>query len=319
MWLPALPAVNLDLERSGPGLGADFLVRRISGNWLHKNGNSCDNSYYQQSWSVEERVLKVIDESELEMAPHEIAQKLHAKGSTVRVILRKLLERGLILQPYPGTYCNKITYGVRFVPLCVHNVALRSFVCQDLKHDEVTEFVGGVKLHVCFGSERRKISGFIACDGGMSHDACLFAVHRWFDLAEGRLGFALSDLELTSFEVNKDYYGVRAEGVQVITRQGLFDMIERIYQKEENLVRREWKVSKPTSLTAFEVAIQKGVREHDKVQAQFELKQQMVRMAEAQKFANERLLGLEKLSEAMFKRLLPDIEGEKGGGSEYVR
>jgi hypothetical protein len=61
---------------------------------------------------VEERVLKLIDESEIELAPYEIAKKTHAKRSSVRVILRKLLDRDLILQPYPGAYCNKITYGM---------------------------------------------------------------------------------------------------------------------------------------------------------------------------------------------------------------
>ena len=84
---------------------------------LSKAGNTCDNSYHPSSgFSVEERVLKLIDESEIELAPYEIAKKAHAKRSSVRVILRKLLDRGLILQPYPGAYCNKITYGMRFVP-----------------------------------------------------------------------------------------------------------------------------------------------------------------------------------------------------------
>jgi len=221
-------------------------------------GNRCDNSYYTSSgFSVEERVLKLIDESEIELAPFEIAVKIHAKRSTVRVILRKLLDRGLILQPYPGAYCNKITYGMRFVPLCIHNISLRSFVGDDILHWETSEVVGGVKIHVCFGSERRKVSGYIACDiGGMSHDACLLALNRWFDLAEKHLGRGLVDLELLTFEANKDYAGVRIDGVQCMTKRDLFGMVERLYQKESNLVRKEWKVSKSMSLNAFEAALQ---------------------------------------------------------------
>ena len=202
-----------------------------------KPSNTCDNSY--SPFSVEERELKAIDESQIELTPLEIARKVHAKRSTVRVIIRKLLDKGFVLQPYPGAYCNKITYGLRFVPLCVHNISLRSFVCEDVLHWETDEVVGGVKLHVCFGSERRKISGFVACDAGMSHDAYLFALHRWFDLAEKHLGRSLADLELLTFEANKDYYGVRVDGVQCVTKKGLFDMVERLYQKEENLVRKE--------------------------------------------------------------------------------
>lgn len=294
-----------------------------------REGNTCDNSYSSCSgFSVEERVLKVIDESELELFPHEIARKIHAKRSSVRVILRKLLDRGLILQPYPGAYCNKITYGMRFVPLCVHNISLRSFVCEDILHWELDEFVGGVKIHVCFGSERRKVSGYIACDvGGMSHDACLLALNRWFDLAEGHLGRALADLELLTFECNKDYYGVRIDGVQCVTKKDLYGMVERVYQKEENLVRREWKVSSPMSVNAFEAALKKGVAEHDRVQASFELKEEVKRVSEAVKFANSRLYELEKLNAAMFSALnkIVDFAGNKEeakrsgeGGSSYV-
>jgi hypothetical protein len=130
------------------------------------------------------------------------------------------------------------------VPLCVHNISLWSFVGEDILHWEVNEAVGGVKIHVCFGSERRKITGYIACDvGGMSHDACLLALNRWFDLVEKHLGRSLVDLELLTFERNKDYYGVRIDGVQCVTRNSLYGMVERVYQKEENLVRKEWKVS----------------------------------------------------------------------------
>ena len=296
-----------------------------SGKKSSKSGNTCDNSYSSRSgFSVEERVLRAIDESEIELAPFEIARKVHGKRSTVRVILRKLLDRGLFLQPYPGAYCNKITYGMRFVPLCVHNISIRSFVSGALRHWEVTEVVGGVKLHVCFGSERRKISGYIACDvGGMTHDACLLALNRWFDLAEGKLDRALADLELLTFECNKDYFGVRIDGVQCVTKKDLYGMIERVYQKEENLVRKEWKVSQPMSVNKFEEAIKKGVAEHDRVQAGFELKEEVRRVSEAVKFTNSRLCSIEKLNAAMFnalsKLLDPESSGDARGNAENQR
>ena len=254
--------------------------------------NTCDNSY--SGFSVEERILKLIDQSEIELTPCEIARLIHAKRSTVRVLLRKLLDKGLVLQPYPGSYCNKITYGMRFVPLLLHNISLRSFVCQDVVHWVVDEVVGEVKIHVCFGSERRKISGYVACDVGMSHDACLLALHRWFDLAEKHLGWELNDFELTTFEANKDYYGCRIDGgIKCVTKMGLYDMIERTYQKEENLVRHEWKVSQPTSVNALEALFRKGIEGHDAAQAGFVLNQDVKRVVEALKFTNSRILGIE--------------------------
>jgi hypothetical protein len=293
------------------------------------HSNTCDNSY--SSLSVEERILKEIDQAEIELKPIEIARAIHktskptsAQRSSVRVIVRKLLDRGLIVQPYPGTYCNKITHGMRFVPRMVHNIRLSSFVCQNLKHDEIKEVVGGVELMVVFGSERRKVSGWIKCDAGMSYDACMFALNRWFDVAEGKLGFALSDLKLSCFEVNKDYHGVRVEGVQCLTRSDLFGMIERFYQKENNVLRHEFKVTKPTSINEFESSLKNGVEGAEKAQQVFETKQELGRMKEAMKFNNSRMLDMQRLLEQLVKYSVESREEAKnvrplGGLGEYSR
>ncbi len=182
--------------------------------------------------------------------------------------------------------------------------------------------MGGVKIHVCFGSERRKISGYIACDvGGMSHDACMLAIHRWFDIAEGHLGFGLVDLELLTFEFNKDYHGVRIDGVQCITKTDLLGIIDRTYQKEEDVIRRERKFTKSMSVNKFEQEIRKGTFEIEKSQERYELQQEVKRNSEALKFTNSRLLQMEKMQEATFTVLvkinealtkLGDVEGDPG-------
>ena len=143
------------------------------------------NKISSRAFSVESRVFHIIDASEVELRPAEIARILHSdkkpkeitpgQYSTVRVVCKKLLDKGKVVQPYQGAYCNKITHTVRFVPLCVHNVTLLAKVCQNLKHWENDEFIGGVKIHVCFGKERKQVTGYIACDvGGMSHDCLSF-------------------------------------------------------------------------------------------------------------------------------------------------
>ena len=288
-------------------------------NSTNTSSNTSLNSLADKHWGVEARVFHVIDESEIELRPIEIARKIHAprkptraQCTTVRVVLRKLLTKGLILQPYVGSYCNKITYGLRFVPLCVHNISLRSFVCQDVKSWEKDEFVGGVKIHVCFGAERRKISGYIACDvGGMSHDACLLALNRWFDIVQDHLGWQLNDLQILTFECNKDYHGVRIDGVQCVTKTDLFGMVERVYQKEENLVRKERKTVRPVSVNKFEEAIAMGFAGSDKAQEHFELKEEVKRVSEALKFTNSRSLSMERLLEAIYKNKVADVEKVK--------
>jgi hypothetical protein len=273
----------------------------------------------RKNWSVENRVFHIIDASEIELRPAEIARKLHApkkptrgQYTTVRCSIRKLLDKGLILQPYVGAYCNKITHGVRFVPLAVHNISLRSFVCQDVKSWEKDEFVGGVKIHVCFGSERHKISGYIACDaGGMSHDACLLALNRWFDIVQDHLGFQLNDLQILTFECNKDYHGVRIDGVQCVTKTDLYGMVERVYQKEENLVRKEQKTVVAMSVNKFEEAISKGFNDSANSQANFEIKREVKGNSDALKFTNSRLLGMERLLEGLYKNRITEVDKTK--------
>lgn len=279
-------------------------------NSSNNHSNLSDNCYW--SLSIEERILKTIDESEIELKPIEIAKKIHANASSVRVILRKLLDKGMILQPYEGSYCNKITHGMRFVPRMVHNIRLSSNLCQNVKHDVVDERTGGVGVHVVFGEERRKVSGWIKCDAGMVYDSCMFALNRWFDIVEGKLGFAVNDLKLTCFEVNKDYHGVRVEGVQCLTRSGLFGMIERFYQKENNILRHEWKVTTPTSINEFDATLRSGLDNAQKSQASFETAERIARLAEAQKYTNSRLLNVERLLEALVKNVIAEKEG---GGS----
>jgi hypothetical protein len=281
-----------------------------SDNTSNTSSNTCLNSLADRCRGIEARAYHIIDASEVELKPCEIARKIHSprkptrgQYTTVRGVCVKLLQKDLVLQPYPGSYCNKITYRVRFVPLCVHNISLQSNVCQDIKHWEVDEFVGGVKLHVCFGSERRKISGYIACDvGGMSHDACLLALNRWFDLVEEKLGFALSDLVLTTFEMNKDYHGVRVDGVQCITKKDLFGMIDRTYQKEEALIRKERKVTKAMSINRFEEAIAKGFKDMESAQRSFELQREIKQLSDASKYTNSRLLENERLLQAIYQK-----------------
>ncbi len=297
-----------------------------SDNCTNKDSNTSYNSYLSKSWSVEARVFHIIDDSEIELRPAEIARKLHVpkqptrgQYTSVRIFCRKLLEKGMILQPYLGAYCNKITYGVRFIPLCVHNISLRSFVCQDVASWEKDEFIGGVKIHVCFGAERRKISGYIACDvGGMSHDACLLALNRWFDITQDHLGWQLNDLQILTFECNKDYHGVRVDGLQCVTRTDLFGMIERIYQKEENLVRKEQKTVVPMSINKFEEAISKGFNDSANSQANFEIRREVKGNSDALKFTNSRLLGMERLLEALYKHKVADGDKVKGLESEVA-
>ncbi|MDR0461319.1 MAG: hypothetical protein LBH62_07860 [Nitrososphaerota archaeon] len=266
-------------------------------------------------YSVEERICHVIDASEVELKPSEIARKVHAphkptsgQYTSVRVICARLLQRGLVIQPYPGAYCSKITYGVRFVPLMLHNVRLHSNLVVNVKSETVVEVVGGVTVRAVFGSERKKVSGVISCDAGMSRDTCIFAINRWFELVEGKLGFCINDLVITTWELNKDHAGIRIDGIQCVTKRDLYGMIERTYQKETDLVRKEWKVSTPMSLNKFEEAVTKGLASMEKAQDIRDLKEEVSGVWKALKFNNNQMIELGRFVEAVSKSQLSMVD-----------
>jgi hypothetical protein len=303
--------------------GAKTTVNTCLNSLASQQADKC-NKLVSRGYSVESRVFHVIDASEIELTPHEIAVKIYNDGSeswtskkispgrfsTVRGACTKLLQKGMVVQPYPGAYCNKITHGVRFIPLCVHNITLLAKVCQNLKSWQTDEYVGGVKIHVCFGRERKQVTGYIACDiGGMSHDACLLALNRWFEVVEGRLGYCLQDLVLQTVEFNKDYHGCRIDGMQCVTKKGLYGIIDRTYQKEEDVIRRERKVTQPMSINKFEAEIHRQMGDIGRGQEFFDLQQEVKRLSETQKFSNKLQLEQFKLLEAMYQAL-----GKTSGG-----
>jgi hypothetical protein len=114
------------------GRRLDFLAE-ASDKTSNTSSNICLNSLADRCRGIEARAYHIINASEIELKPCEIARMIHApkkptngQNTTVRGVCAKLLQKGLVLQPYPEAYCNKITHGLRFYPLSVHNTSLRS-------------------------------------------------------------------------------------------------------------------------------------------------------------------------------------------------
>jgi len=260
--------------------------------------NSSRDSHY--NLSPIKRILKLILESEIELTPLQISQNTKINRSTTRNYLRKLLTQGKIVQPYKSAYCSKITHGMIFVPLRFHNLVLTSSVSWLGFSDDVVEWVGGVKVRVQFGLQRRKVTGRISCDVGMDKHATLFALQRFFDIVKERSGHDLDVVTVKTMESNRDFQGVRIDGaIHCLTRKGLFGVIERIYQKEESVVRVEQKTVKPMRLEEFEALLHGGVPHYNIEQGQFTLVQEIRRLTEAQKFINEQVMILTRAVKAL--------------------
>lgn len=261
------------------------------------NNSSCNS---HNGLSAIKRVLKVVLDSEIELSPLEISRKAHVNHSTTRNYLRKLLDRNKIVQPYKGAYCSKTTHGMIFVPLRFHNIVVTAGACWLGFSDDVVEWVGGVKVRVQFGLQRRKVTGRISCDVGMDKHAVLFALNRFFDIVKRRSGHDLDVVTVKTMESNRDFQGVRIDGsIKCLTKKGLFGVIERIYQKEESVVRVEQKTVKPMRLEEFEALLHGGVPHYNIEQGQFVLVQEIRRLVEAQKFVNEQVAMLARAVKAL--------------------
>jgi len=179
--------------------------------------NRSYNSWY--SLPTKEKILRVVEESEVELTPKEISSRSGVNHSTTRFYLRELLKENKIVQPYRGAYCSKIIHGMIFVPLRVHNIVVTSSAPWLDFSDDVVEWTGSVKVRVQFGLQRRKITGRISCDAGMDVNACLFALNRFFDLVKERTGRVLEEVVVRTFEVNRDISGLRLNGYKCYTRK----------------------------------------------------------------------------------------------------
>jgi hypothetical protein len=253
-------------------------------------------------------------ESERELAPVEVAQKSGIKHTTVKVYLRELMKEGKIVQPYHGTYCGKVTHGMMFAPLRTHNVVLSSETCWLDFSDDVVEQTGGVKVRVQFGLERRKITGTLSCDDGMDRNCVLFALNRFFDIVRVRTGRELDMVTVKTFEVNRDVQGVRLDGVKCYTKKGLFQTVERLYQKEEDVVRYEHKVSTPMKVDEFVALLQGGVSSYNMQQGLYALIQEQKALVESVKGNNWQIL---KITEAM-EKLTGKVHKEPEGLDKFV-
>lgn len=228
-------------------------------NFFEKNGYRCGHSSYglDTALSKLKTLLALVEDATEPMTPkqihEEISKKMYITHSTVRKYLRRLTREQKIIQPYPSYYCSKVTYNVIVGELRVHNVRFvvrANFLGRFEKFVDVEEFIGDVRLFIQFGKQRRKLTGQISIkkgsrSKGLVKDTLLFALNRVLDLMEYHTNHVVGDgFVLSSFETNRDYPGKRLDGkIACLTKKQLFDVIERVYQKDEDVVRVERKIS----------------------------------------------------------------------------
>lgn len=170
----------------------------------------------------------------------------------------------------------------------VHNIVVGAKAKIDF-HFDIIEKIAGVKIEVEGGKQRGNVTVYISCDAGMDRNTCFLAMDKGFGIAKEKLGEDLTDIELKTFEINRDYLGTRIDRKTCITKKGLYDMVERVYQKEQG-VRHEWKVSTPMPISDFESLLMGGMSNYNSMQANYMLVQETKRLTDVLKSVNQRVL-----------------------------
>jgi len=122
------------------------------------------------------------------------------------------------------------------------------------------------------------------------------------------------DFVLTSFETNRDYPGKRLDGkIVCLTKMQLFEVVERVYQKDEDTVRVERKVSQDLTVEAAVSLLKGNLPDSNVAQGLKIMSDRMDGFEVSQKFGNRELVDVKtQLSELTktFKKMLNQTEGQ---------
>jgi hypothetical protein len=267
--------------------------------------------------SISLKIQKLLSQN-----PHEefnskyIATLIKANPSSVRSALFRLANKGYVVRVHRGFYkwatdtnISETRHGVGELPLRVHNVIVVCRIPRDvdvlkLSHGEYDLRVEDVRFRFSHGVKRRKITVRFSCDDGLDFRGFVFAIELIRSYVLRFYGFEPSESELhvVSCEFNQDYQGLRLDGVKCLTVSDLKGVLERIYQKKENLVRSEVKVKKASVETIYAL-LKGGVTSYNIVQGLYTLVKKVENLVEGIKYLNQVNLEMRDVLLKILKRL----------------
>jgi hypothetical protein len=244
-----------------------------------------------------------------------IAILLKKKPSSVRTALFRLFKEGKIIRVHRGFYkwAGNISESGHEVggPLPkIHNIIITCRIPRAIDAQKISQFhdyalfIGDVKLTFSYGIKRRKITVRLSCDKGLDFRGFKLAMELIKAYILILYGFKPSDddLHVVSCEINEDYHGLRVEGWKCLTVAGLGGVLERIYQKGNNLVRSEVKV-KCTSPEAIYALLKGGVQSYNVVQGLHILAEKVEDLGRSMRYHNQLDLEMRDLLLKILERL----------------
>jgi hypothetical protein len=229
-------------------------------------------SLFEKKLGSQERVAKfLMNTAPEEFTPKEISVRCNVKKSSITKIVSRLLKNGKIEKSFRGLYRGKITvekmlaierteiklHGVKieFFPVIVKRDEKGQIVTErgeglslchlfsdlDLSYQDNTQMVYHVEIlsrSVTIQLMRDHVGIFCKCSSNPFSYLEFKSFRSWL---EGKFGnaFILGKPVLVQVGLNKDYKELRLDGVSSIKLQLWENAWQQIYQKGEDVLRRE--------------------------------------------------------------------------------
>jgi len=209
------------------------------------------------------------------VSPYSVSKDLNLNPNSVRARLSELSRFGPVERVFHGHYSIAPTYrvGEEIRPL-IHDLRAVAVVERVFKSDEWSyeyETMGHdgldtFKVWLQFGKKRNKITCGIKSPLGLDLDKFRL-VRRLVECELARRDYVWPMEWSVTVHFNKDYFGIRLDGLKCITWDDIDGIMVRFYNKGKGL-RREVVTGRPISLLEVEALLQGGMSVYQVVQAQ---------------------------------------------------
>ena len=258
--------------------------------------------------AISNKILKTLASIDRPLSPKEIASIARLNPSSVRVVLTRLLKKGLVERKFHGHYVTSTILGVRYgIPPRIQNLFVIATSRQNgeklgVLKSETVEFGlgdGVARLRLVFGVKRDKIHWTVKAPIGLD----LYGFRLATELVDSeckRRGVFDAVWMVKNFELLWDSEGLRLEGVKALTLEGLDGVLEKYYNKDDGL-RREVRSSIPAELDSLLALVQGGVPTFQLIQGVGVLTRKMDDLTDAIKGGNRVQSDTTRLVNAMWK------------------
>lgn len=247
---------------------------------------NCDHSKYRvRITDTEQKVLETLKTFDYPVTPKVLAFHSKIKHSSIRKVLKRLVDKGLVTKAYYGHYTQRVTKeGVGcFEAPRVHRLQLR-----------VVGFGCGLGSVVLTDNGLYKVTLVRYANCCMVHIDCkkdfsfeFGALVAVVELVKSYLGGPKDcDIEVVAPEFNNDYHGLQIYGSKSVSFSDFKGNFERIYQKG-GFVRSEARVNGTYPLEQVYALLKGGMPAYQILQSVGFLSEKLDKLVEAMKFHNE--------------------------------